>query len=479
MSRLALRRIALFGLAFSCALAFGPSLRADVKLHSIFTSEAVLQQGMKIPIFGTADDGESVLVRIQDQEASTVAVDGKWEVEIGPLVGSDRPHQLTVTGNKRLTVHNVFIGEVWVCAGGANMQLPILQSEGFGSVVTTASNQPIRLFPLKREGAVDPQESTSTAVWMRAGAASVGTFSAVGYHFGRALQKHVKVPVGLISCNHYESSIESWISRAALGASPELNKALAKPITSTDTRSPTVLFNAMVNPITRYAVRGVVWYHGESSVESAYEYRIGLSTMIADWRKHWGNDKLPFVIVQVAPHRIPAKVAVESKYAELRESQLLISKQIPDTALVVITDYGDQNNMRPPQKEPVGQRAALAAQGLVYHDKAEFMGPIFDSATFARNEATLKFRHVGGGLAKKGDELQGFFICGPDRAFQAAKAEIKGNTVVVSSDQVPVAESVRYGWSDFPIVNLINKEGLPASPFRTDNYPLLTQPKAK
>lgn len=465
--------IGLFGLL--CAASAGPAA-AQVQLDPLFTNGGVLQQGMKVPIFGTGTPNDDVLVTLQDQRAATqVDADGRWRVELEPLTPGG-PFQMTVTGGKLIHFRMMMVGEVWIVAGGTNMQWQVLRSEGFGGVITHPGNKELRLFTAKREGAVEPQFSTD-ALWHTAGAASVGTFSAIGYYFGRALQPHVKVPVGLISCNHFESTIESWISREALKESPELKAALEKPINSYQTRSPTVLFNGMVRPLTQYAVRGVVWYHGENEFERAYDYRFGLATLIADWRKHWNRPDLPFVIIQQTPYKITSKVYKESKLAELRDSQWHVSRQVPGTALVVTTDYGDQFDLHPPQKEPVGRRASLAARGLVYEEKTTFQGPTYVSTRFVRNEAIVRFDNIGGGLAAKDDELIGFFVAGSDRVFHPAKAVIKDDTVIVTSTEVAVPEAVRYGWADFPTGNLQNKEGLPASPFRTDNYRLSSQPK--
>jgi len=452
------------------------SAQAEIKLHRLFSRDAVLQQKMIVPIFGTGDtEGETVTVRIQDQMATGVVKDGQWRVEIGPL-NPGGPYQLNVTGGKLITLLDVMVGEVWVCAGGTNMQWNVLRSQGFADVVSHPINRQLRLYTLKREGAVEPRTTSETA-WLSAGAASVGTFSAVGYFFGRALQPHVDVPIGLISCNHFDSTVESWISRDAIAASPEMKASLEKPIAAHLTRSPTVLFNAMVKPITQYGVRGVLWYQGETESEHAYEYRNKLKTLIADWRKHWGQPKMPFIIVQHAPFKVIVKKHLESKLAELRESQLLVSREVPNVSLVVITEYGDQYDMHPPQKLPVGERAALMARGAVYGERIEYSGPVFAGASFERNEATLRFEHVGEGLQAKSDELTGFVVAGSDRVFHEGKATILADTIVVTSAEVPVPIAVRYGWADFPTGNLMNKEGQPASPFRTDDFPLISAPK--
>jgi sialate O-acetylesterase len=451
--------------------------RAEVKLDPLFTSGGVLQQGMRVPVFGTGTKGDPVLVTIQNQRATTtVGDDGLWRVQVGPLQAGG-PYALNVTGEKLITIREMTVGEVWICAGGTNMQWTVVRSSGFGGVMSHDGNRYLSLFSAKREkGAMEPR-FTNEGLWVKAGAASVGTFSAVGYFFGRSLQPHVNVPVGLISCNNFESTIESWISREALEKTPELASKLDKPINPFVLTSPTVLFNSMVSPILQYGVRGVIWYHGESEQDNAYVYRQALTTMIADWRKHAGRPDLPFILVQHAPYKVISKIFKESKLAELRESQLVVARQVPHTYLTVITDYGDQYDLHPALKEPVGQRIAITARGAVYGEQIEYLGPVFSTVKYSRSEATLTFDHIGGGLQANGKELTGFYICGSDHTFHEAKAEIKDNTVVVTSTQVSAPVAVRYGWADHPTGNLINKEGLPASPFRTDNFTLITQPK--
>lgn len=486
------------------------TVRADAKLNRLFSSNAVLQRGVKVPIFGTADAGEEVTVGIHSlQEKAIADADGNWQVEVGPLKAGG-PYLLTVTGGisgvRRMTINNVMVGDVWICAGGSNMTYSLLHSQGGGASVFSAINQQLRLYMVKREGAKEPQ-TVSDIPWVTAGAASVGNFSGVGYFFGRTLAKYLeetekqKIPIGLIGLNHELSSAESWISREGLEASPTLKAALDKPISASDSKSPTVLFNGMVNPLTRFAVRGVVWYHGETSLLAAYQYREALPVLIADWRKHWKNPTLPFLIVQLTSHKASSKFQQESRLAELRESQLLTSKQIPQTALVVTVDHGDPIALHPAEKEPVGVRAALAAKALAYNEKIEYTGPIFNTASFGKGRAELRFLHVGSGLMFKGTdkdgkdkdgkdkedkdkegkepEGRGFFVAGADRIFYEGKATLEGDTLIITSPQVPAPEAVRYGWADFPEGNLYNKEGLPASPFRTDNFPLLTMPQAE
>jgi sialate O-acetylesterase len=238
-----------------------------------------------------------------------------------------------------------------------------------------------------------------------------------------------------------------------------------------------VLYNGMIAPLVPYAIRGAIWYQGESNAGRAFQYVRLFPIMIQDWRFAWDEGAFPFLFVQLAPWQKIEKEPQESAWAELREAQLLTALKGPNTGMAVITDVGDEKDIHPRQKEPVGARLALAARAIAYGQKIEFSGPIFDHMTAEGSKAVLTFQHVGGGLVAKGGPLTGFTICGPDKKFVNAQAEIQGDKVVVWSPHVDQPVAVRYGWANYPVVNLWNTDGLPASPFRSDDFPMITQPK--
>ncbi len=229
---------------------------------------------------------------------------------------------------------------------------------------------------------------------------------------------------------------------------------------SGDVNTPTVLFNGMITPLLPYAIRGVIWYQGESNVRREQQYRTLFPALIADWRRAWGEGEFPFLFVQIAPHR--------DMTPELREAQLLSWQHTPNTAMAVTMDCGDANDIHPAHKQPVGARLALAARALAYGERLEYSGPVFDSMQVKGGRATLQFTHLGGGLVAQAGPLKGFTIAGPDKVFHPAQAKIRGKTVVVTSAAVPEPVAVRYGWANVPEGNLFNKANLPASPFRTD-----------
>jgi sialate O-acetylesterase len=240
------------------------------------------------------------------------------------------------------------------------------------------------------------------------------------------------------------------------------------------------LYNAMLSPLAPYAIAGVIWYQGESNAGRAYQYRKLLPAMIKNWRDSFGQGDFPFLIVQIAPYD-PSDVIVQepsdSVWAEIRDAQLYVSQTVPKTALAVITDVGDEKDIHPQRKEPVGSRLALAARAVAYGEKIESSGPVYESMSVDGDKAVLHFKHVGSGLLAKGGPLTGFTIAGDDQKFTNAGAKIDGATVIVSSDKVAKPVAVRYGWAAYPVVNLWNKEDLPASPFRTDSFPITTQDK--
>jgi sialate O-acetylesterase len=260
------------------------------------------------------------------------------------------------------------------------------------------------------------------------------------------------------------------MSKESIDSNPEL-KDMSKP------QGASMLYNAMIAPLAPYAIGGVVWYQGESNAGRAYQYRTLLPAMIKNWRDTFGQGDFPFLIVQIAPYEAIVKEPSDSVWAEIRDAQLHVSQNVPKTAIIVTTDVGDEKDIHPRKKEPVGNRLALAARALVYGEQVEYSGPKFENMTVDGDKAILRFTHATGGLVARGGPLSGFTIAGEDKKFHTADARIVGNTVVVSSDKVAKPVAVRYGWAAYPVVNLFNGDDLPASPFRTDTFPITSQDK--
>jgi len=477
--------------------------KADVKMHALCNEGMVLQQKSKATIWGSAKPGEKVAVSFRGSDVSTTADnDGKWSVKIGSG-DAGGPFDMTIAGSNKIEYKNVLVGEVWVCSGQSNMEWSVNASdEADKSYAKSAPHNPmLRMFTVKRTPLTKPTTETG-GTWTEAKPETVGGFSAVGYFFGRDLQAKLKVPVGLIHTSWGGTRAEAWTRKEVLDESPLFSHEHKNTQKDGNPNGASQLYNGMIAPVVNYTIAGAIWYQGESNAGQAWKYRTLFPMMIENWRKDWGQGDFPFYFVQLAPFTRVSKGPVESNWAELREAQLMTLK-LPKTGMAVITDLGDEYDIHPTPKRPVGERLALIARANVYGEKIEYSGPAYKSMKAEGNKAVLSFDHVGGGLtskemvvgklkpsatnegawrAKEGSEgapLVGFTVAGEDRKFVPAKAEIVGNTVVVTAEGVDKPVAVRYGWSNHPVVNLFNKEGLPATPFRTDEFPGITQPKQK
>ena len=499
-------------LSLLAALGFcaGPIARADVRLPALFSDNMVVQQGMEVPVWGWADDGEKVSVTFRGQTVQIVAKDGKWMVKLRK-VKAGGPDNLIVNGNNSVMLKNVLVGEVWICSGQSNMEFAMRSSFESKADIDAAANLEIRLFHVPKMKANEPKDNVN-ATWTACNPETVPGFSAVGYYFAHDLQKALRVPVGIIESDWGGSPAEVWMKQAALESNPrykeEILDAYAKQKKGYDDAlaafekerddakqagkpfnkrapgapwKPTELYNGMIAPLIPYAIKGALWYQGESNAGRAEQYRSLFADMIRNWRKDWGEGDFTFLCVQLAPYGAMKEQPGDSTWAELREAQLLSTKTLPKAGMAVITDVGDSKDIHPKKKKPVGERLALAARGIAYGEKIEYSGPIYKSMAVKGDKATLSFDHVGGGLEARDGELKGFAICGNDQKWVWAKAEITGkgkNTaIVVSAAGVDHPVAVRYGWADCPVVNLWNKDGLPASPFRTDDFPMITAAK--
>jgi sialate O-acetylesterase len=511
--------------ALTAAVCLSVQARADVKPFTLFSDGMVLQSGVKCPVWGLADPGEEVSASISG-EVSTAAPavkadkDGKWMLQFSPLHPGG-PYTVTIKGKNTVTIKDVLVGEVWVASGQSNMEFSLKGAFNAKEDIAKSKNPKIHLFTVPKRTADEPTTEL-VGKWVECDPETVGNFSAVAYYFGRDLQKALNVPVGLIHTSWGGTVAEAWTPRGALEANPDLKglvhdkerqeadykkaqdrykaslekwevaakkakdegktapqKPRAPSDPAHDPNRGSVLFNGMINPLLPYAVKGAIWYQGESNAGRAYQYRTLFPTMIESWREAWKNPDMSFLFVQLAPFRDIAKEPQESDWAELREAQLLTTEKLKHTGMAVITDVGEQHDIHPKHKEPVGARLALAALHVAYGEKILGSGPVYDKMTVDGNKAILSFRDVGQGLEAKGGPLTGFTVAGEDKKFHNATAEIEGDKVVVHSDEVEKPVAVRFGWANFPVVNLWNKDGLPASPFRTDDFPGVTEHKDK
>jgi sialate O-acetylesterase len=474
---------------------------AEVKLPALFSDDMVLQQGMKVPIWGWADEGETVKVSFQGQVLSTKAKNGKWMVKLGALKAGGGPANLVVEGANRIEIKNVLVGEVWICSGQSNMELALKGAFEGDADIAASANPQLRLFHVPKTKANEPMTDVK-AQWKEAGPGTTPEFSAVAYYFGRDLQKARNVPVGLIETCWGGSPAEVWMSERVLSSNAEYRRDILETYEASVQKQgtntikgkaprvpwkPTELYNGMIAPLIPYAIKGAIWYQGESNAGRADQYRRLYADMIRNWRKDWDEGEFTFLAVQLAPYdkvkkrtlEAMTEAPVESDWAELREAQMLATTTLPKVGVAVITDVGEKDDIHPKKKAPVGARLALAARGIAYDEKIEYSGPIYKSLRVKGDQAIVSFDHAQSGLEARGRELQGFAICGADKQFVWGKATIEGDKVVVTSDKVPKPVAVRYGWADCPVVNLWNQAGLPASPFRTDDFPMITARAAK
>jgi sialate O-acetylesterase len=491
---------------------------ADVKLPAVIGDNMVLQRGMEVPIWGWAEPGEMVHVNGSWRNlwwCRAADKDGKWMVRIDPPAKAGGPYEMTVRGKNTITIKNVLVGEVWVCSGQSNMQWSVRQSANVEQEIAAADYLNIRLFAVERKPAEQPQ-SDCVGSWTLCSPQTVAGFSAVAYYFGRELHKELNVPVGLIHTSWGGTPAEAWTSKKTLELDPDFEPILKRyadviakypeakseyeqklkewekavagakaegkqppqrphpPRGPGHKNNPSELYNAMIAPLIPYGIGGAIWYQGESNVGRAYQYRKLLPAMIQNWRDDWGQGDFPFLFVQLANFMAVNPEPVESAWAELREAQLM-TLALPKTGMAVIIDIGEANDIHPKNKQDVGKRLALWALAGSYGKKLVYCGPVYKSMRVEGNKIVLHFDHVGGGLVAGGGELlKGFAIAGADRKFAWADAKIDGDAVVVSCDKVTKPVAVRYAWADNPVCNLYNKEGLPASPFRTDGWPGIT-----
>ena len=480
-----------------------------VTLNGLFTDGAVLQQGVPVPVWGTAEPGEEVVVAFAGQSTRTKAgADGRWLVRLAPLKASADPRELTATGRNAAAaarIAGVRVGEVWICSGQSNMQFGLAGAVGGPEAAKEPADPLLCLYKVPMIKSDAPLANV-TSRWTSCETTNALPFTAVGYFFGRALRTARGVPVGLIQTAWGGTPAEAWTPREILAGNPDLavllseqekavadwdperteaayQKSLAnwsnqmqkakaasqalprKPrkaeSPATKPQRPCCLFNAMIHPLVPYAIRGTIWYQGESNSGRAKQYETLFPTMIGSWRQVWAQGDFPFLFVQIAPHR--------GMVPEIREAQLVSWEKTPKTAMAVITDVGEETDIHPKKKQPVGERLALAARAIAYGERLEYSGPVFRSMKVSGNRAVLEFDHVGGGLAAAEGGLQDFTIAPAGSTnFVPATASIEGKRIVVSSPEVPVPGAVRYGWATWFVGSLFNKEGLPATPFRTD-----------
>jgi sialate O-acetylesterase len=478
----------------------------SLRLPALFGDHVVLQRDQPVPVWGWSAPGEEVTVDFAGQKKTAKAdVQGNWMVKLDPLPASAEPQEMEIKKTtESVVINDVLVGDVWLCSGQSNMHFQMNRVENSREEIAAADHPTLRFFTVESQFGQAPKNEANGA-WKPVSPATAGGCSAVAYYFARELQKKTGAPVGLLISSVGGTRIETWMrseTLAAVGVSGTLidqwknvspaefeniaaiyrayqnerdvvhplavkaAKAQGTPVPPEPRMPkprchdcPSALHNGMIAPLQPFAIRGVIWYQGESNSGQPASYEKLLPAMIADWRHVWGDD-LPFLFVQLAPHR--------NTHPAFREAQHRVWQNTPRTAMVVTTDVGDANDIHPTRKRPVGERLALAARALSYGEKLESSGPVFAGMTVEDGRVVVSFSHLGSGLIARGDSLEGFTLAGADGKFHPAGATIEGSNVIVTSDKIPRPVAVRYGWAMLPDGNLFNREGLPAAPFRSD-----------
>lgn len=493
------------------SLCFVAHLGADVMPAAPFADNAVLQRGKTIPVWGTADAGENVTVTFAGQTATAVADDsGRWSVQLDPLPAIATPGELVIRGNNTVTLTNIVVGDVWLASGQSNMKWSVRNTYDQAIDIPASANLPlIRELHIAEKASDDPL-ATASGRWRVAGPDTTGKFSAVGYYFARDLHSVLNVPIGIINSGWGGTRIEAWMDADTLAAQPqsapvlkhwagelakyperkaEHDRAVAewarakaaaeaageaftqkypsRPHGPGHPSTPSGLYNGMIHPVVPYALSGFIWYQGEANIGKHDAYRAFFPAMITGWRDRFAQGDLPFYWVQLANYYS----ATGTEWAFLREAQTH-TLALPATGQAVIIDLGDFNDIHPRNKKDVGRRLARLALARTYGQTIIDSGPVFQKAEREGDGFRVTFTLPGGSnLRAPLNELGGFELAGEDKVFHAASAKIDGKGVVlVTSTEVPEPVAVRYAWRDAPLAGLFNNEGLPAVPFRSDNW---------
>jgi len=484
---------------------------ADVKLPAIFSDHMVLQRDASVPVWGWAEPDEQITVSVADQKAATKAdQDGKWLVKFSRLQTSE-PTTLTVQGRNTITIRDVLIGEVWLGSGQSNMAMTVNRARDYEQERVAANLPQIRMFR-EESGAADTPQSEGKGRWQVCSPETVGSFSATLFFFGREIHKNLGVPVGLINSSVGGTPIELWIAPETQRSAPELQPffaALEKENASVDPETERKAFErslarwqeaakqaraakqqpprkpqdpaavrarkgnvgglylGKIAPLIPYAIRGAIWYQGEANTAPSrvgfYQYQLPL--LVRDWRARWGYE-FPFAWAQ-----LPNFSGTGRDWPMLREA-MLKSLALPQTGMGINIDIGEANDIHPKNKQEVGRRLSLWVLGSVYgREVPATSGPLPAGHEIRGREIVIRFRHTEGGLVAQGGTVQGFVVAGQDRQWKLAQARIAGDSVVVSSPEVPQPVAARYAWENLPTCNLFNGAGLPATPFRTDDWP--------
>lgn len=468
----------------------------ELSLPAVFADHMVLQRNVSIPVWGTAKRGELIKVKLANQQIETHSDEhGKWRVEF-PAMKAGGPFQLEIEGQtSKIKIKDILIGDVWLCSGQSNMAWRLEQSQRAQEEIPKANNPNIRLYNMKATAWADNtiwskevleqinKLNFFEAEWEVCSPETAAKFSGIGYHFGYKLHEETGVPIGLILNAMGGSPNEAWIDRKSLEFHPQLVDILynwknndrimkwcrergAHNISASDNHmqrhpfEPAYLFESGIQPISGFAMKGVIWYQGESNAHNVELYEESLPVLVKSWRKAWGCE-FPFYYVQLSSLNRPS-------WPHFRDAQRRLMNKIPNSGMVVCSDIGHPTDVHPQKKKEVGERLALWSLAKDYQKSITYSGPLFKSCEFTNGKSKVSFVHGNELTTSDGKELKSFELAGEDMIFKPAKAKIYGNRVIVWSDKISKPKMVRYGWKPYSDGNLVNGEGLPASTFSTE-----------
>ncbi|MGV8136311.1 MAG: sialate O-acetylesterase [Mangrovibacterium sp.] len=458
---------------FMAALLISVSMHAEVKLPAIFGNHMVLQQQTDAAIWGKASPSKNVSAKTSwDGKSYSTRADnnGNWKLKVKtPKAGG--PYSITISDGKELKLNDVLIGEVWVCSGQSNMEMPVKGFRnqpviGSNEAIANSANESIRLFSVTRKTSLEPLDDF-TGQWTECIPENAANFSATAYYFGRMLQKALGVPVGLINSSWGGTRIEPWISENGIKKFDFVPLPDKNQTGTLSPQIPTVLYNAMIKPMVGFAMRGGIWYQGESNRNEYKEYQKLMPGLIQNWRDEWGIGDFPFYYMQIAPFVYGGGV----NSAFLREAQLKASTVLENTGMACLMDVGEATCIHPANKQIGSERLAYLALAKTYGKKGfEYSGPVLKEMTVEGIMVKLTFDHAANGMTTFGKDLVNFKIAGENKRFYPAQATITGSGISLVSPMVEKPVAVRYAFDDFVVGELFNTEGFPVSSFRTDDW---------
>ena len=450
-------------------------LSADVTLPSVIGSHMVLQRDEPVPIWGWADPNEEVTVEFNGHKVkATAGCDKDWKVELPASKANAKGQKLTITGNNKIVLEDVLVGEVWLCSGQSNMEWSVARSANAKEEIAAGDHPLIRHIKVHRRPSDKQESDVNTSGWQVCSPQTVASFTAVGYYFARHIQGEINVPVGLLGSNWGGTRIDPWIPPVGYRAIPTLKENFADKLDQFPSKrgdkiqhqSPLALYNGMISPLVPYGIRGALWYQGESNNGEGMLYHEKMKTLISGWRSLWNKEDLPFYYVQLAPFKYRGE---PNRLPGIWQAQLA-TLSVPNTGMAVTTDITTLNDIHPPNKQDVGKRLALWALAKDYGKKdTVYTGPLFDKVEAKGAELVVHFQKgSAGGLSTTDcNKASHFEVAGKDGEWKPAIAMVTGETIVLTSEEVKEPKSARFGWDQLAEPNLFNGAGLPASPFNS------------